>query len=171
MNGEIKLPEGLVEKAKQKLETDSAADKAALTALPGSLREIWKKPESIKVKLPSKEYQVRPFYDADFEYLQSFEHPICEFLIGGTKFGEEIKDLRGKHAWIIYWMLTRSIKESCETCDKGKEEILKLAREEFGQMQIGELMLIAKPVFEQVGVYISSMVLLSPADEESKKND
>ena len=161
MNGEHNIP-GLAEKIEQAKQERDAAAAANAVPLPGPLGEAFSPCQDIKVN----SYTVRPFYDIDFEILQMVDHPLARMALGGERYGETIKDLRGKSAWIICWLLTHGVDEVDDISQGGRDAVEKAARKEFGKKQLGELLQISSAVIEQFGRYFSTVVGLSAADAE-----
>jgi hypothetical protein len=168
MNGEQPMPPGLAEKIDQAKQNNEATVQANAIPLPGALRDAFSPQQDIVVG----KYKVRPFYDIDFEILQMCDHPLAKMALGGEKYGEKIQDLRGKPAWVACWLLTHDVDEVDTISQNGKDAVVKVARKEFGRLQLGGLVEIGKAVQEQFGRYFSTVVGLVAAEtegEESKK--
>lgn len=164
MNGEHNLPTGLVEKIEQAKQDREIAAQANATPLPGALRDAFSPQQDIVVG----KYKVRPFYDLDFEILQMVDHPLARMALGGDKYGEKIQDLRGQSAWVACWLLTHDVDEVDTIAQNGKEAVQKVARKEFGRLQLGGLLEISKAVLEQFGRYFSTVVGLVPSEQEGE---
>ena len=154
MNGE--LPEGLVEKARLKLETEAAAETASRVPLPGPTLAAML-PRDIEAEAMGQKFSFRPMYDLDFTILQDLKHPLCAMAIEGKNWAEKPENLRGQDAWTAIWILTHPIKEVKKAWQS--KSIESLASEQFGeQMRIGEITQLLLPVFEQFKEYFSTMV-------------
>jgi len=151
--------------ANQKLE-DLAAVRAAATAKPGPLADIWASTPDIKVG----EFVVRPFYDLDFEFFQDLDHPFAAFAMGNADAIEGFVP-RGPDAWQLIWVMTRPVAE-VEALFKteGREAVKQAAKSEFGVYRLGALAALSEAVMKQLAVYASSVVGYEANDHEEKKD-
>lgn len=152
------------ERLQQHAQQDAEGMAAAKSALPGPLRDAFALNPNIQVG----EFSVRPFYDADFEFLSWLNHPMAgigpQFLLGNDdatvaqKFEAVVTNIipSGPSFWQLAWLLTRDVM----TCDaefkKGVESVRTAARLEFGAMRSGALRALHLAVFQQFNSYWST---------------
>jgi hypothetical protein len=152
--------------ANQKLE-DKAAVRAAATAKPGPLADIWSPTPEIKVG----KYSIRPFYDLDFEFFQDLNHPFAAFAMGNADAIEGFVP-RGPDAWQLIWVMTRPVAEVETAFQETKADGVKLlAKAEFGVYRLGALAALAEGVMKQLSIYASSVVGYEGNDLDEKKKD
>lgn len=145
---------------------DELAKVAALTPMPGPLREAFALAQNIDVG----EWKVRPFVDMDFEVLAVLDHPL-ERMYKQALSGVEPSDIflpTGLAMWQAAWVFTRDPDESERVLSlpNGKEELSKLARKEFGRLQTKALASLYVAIMKQVEVNSSTAVKYEAAKGE-----
>ena len=144
----------------QQQKEDAIGKVAASLALPGPLLDVFAPQPPIVVG----KYTVRPFFDADFEYLQILKHPFAAFAVGRTTELEAFVP-RGPEAWQLFWIMTNQVETvDAEFANHGEAGVKAAAKREFGSYQLGALFAIYKAVVQQLTVYASSVVGYGPAD-------
>ena len=152
--------------ANQKLE-DLAAVRAAATAKPGPLADIWSLAPNIKVG----QFSIRPFYDLDFEFFQELDHPFAAFAMGNADAIEGFIP-RGPDAWQLIWVMTRPVADvEAVFQSEGAEGVKLAAKREFGVYRLGALAALSEAVMKQLAVYASSVAGYEANDLEEKKGD
>ena len=157
---EQQLEAKVAEAAKDK----QLAAKANAVPLPGPLAEAFSPCQNIE----AAGYQVRPFYDMDFEILQMCNHPMAmdsQGFFAALK-DAKITDLRGPDAWLVCWLLTTDVDEADGIASKGKDEVMKAARKAFARKQLGELFKVQSACIEQFARNFSTVIGLVEADKE-----
>lgn len=139
---------------------------ANATPLPGALGNAFTPCQNITVKAEGKEFTVRPFYEIDFEVLQMCEHPLAKMALGGERYGEQVKDLRGEHAWVACWLLTTDVDTVDTVAEDGPKAVRKAARKVFSRMQLGGVLSVSKAVLEQFSLYFSTVVGLEEGGDK-----
>jgi len=140
---------------------------AASLALPGPLVDIFAPQPAIQVG----KYSVRPFFDADFEFLQLLKHPFAAFAVGQTAALETFVP-RGPEAWQLFWIMTNPVEVvDAEFTNHGETGVKAAARREFGSYQLGALFAIYQAIVKQLTVYASSVVGYGPADSGAEGED
>ena len=144
----------------QQRSEDAAGKFAASLALPGPLVDVFAPQPDIKVG----KYTVRPFFDADFEYLQFLKHPFAAFAVGQTAALETFVP-RGPEAWQLFWIMTNPVETvDAEFSNHGEAGVKAAAKKEFGSYQLGALFALYQAVVKQLTIYASSVVGYGPAD-------
>lgn len=143
----------------------AAVKQANATPLPGASAAAFKINPSIKVG----DYEVRPFFDCDFEFLQDLNHPLHRMVLGDGNAEGFLP--RGQDAWTLCWMFTRSPDDVEDRIKVGLEFVRSDAKKEFSRKQLAELVAITGAVFKQLEAYWAP-VLGYEADSEdgTKKN-
>lgn len=162
MNGESLIEQKIAQAQADK----QVAAEANGTPLPGALANSFTPCQNIIVKAEGKEFIVRPFYEIDFEVLQMCEHPLARMALGGEKYGEQVKDLRGEPAWIACWLLTTDVDTVDTVAEDGVKAVRKAARKVFGRMQLGGVLSVSKAVLEQFSLYFSTVVGLEEGGDK-----
>jgi hypothetical protein len=156
MNGDNKTIAGVpVEKIQERAtEHRLAIAQANSTPLPGPLRDVF----AIVPEIAVGQFKVRPLCDYDFEILQAIDHPIYKMSFGGQEYGNNPSDLRGKSAWQICYMLTRSVDEVEKSMASGTAEFDLAAKQLFSRLKMAELVALMKAVFQQVNIFWSPVI-------------
>lgn len=161
------IEEKIKQAVRQAKEEDSAAMIASATALPGALQDVFSVQPDIKVG----KYSIRPFFDADFEWLQALGHPFAAFAIGDTKNLTEFVP-RGPHAWQLFLLLTRTPTDVDNLfIESGAERFKAEAKKEFGGYQLGALFKLYEACVKQLAIYASSVIQYSPAEDKSASKE
>lgn len=150
---EQQIQEGLLRQQQE----DLAARKASAEVLPGPLRDVFAVQPEIKVG----KWSVRPFYDLDFEILQSTQHPLYEEMMAGIEGRETRQNYlpRGQSAWTLFYMMTRDPEKLDEQIKAdGLPAIAVAAKKEFGRLQLGAIMELYKAVVHQIQIFSSTAV-------------
>src|SRR4051812_21874860 len=88
----------------QKRVEDELGRAAASTPMPGPMADAFAIQPNIKVG----PYDIRPFYDFDFEVLQLINHPLYRTM-AAARAGKEVPDEffpSGQAAWSLAWIMT-----------------------------------------------------------------
>lgn len=147
---------------------DELGHVAALTPLPGPLREAFALAQDIEVG----GYKVRPLVDMDFEVLAALNHPL-ERMYKQALSGLDPSDVflpTGLPMWQAAWVFTRDPDESEQVLSNpdGSNELSRLARKEFGKLQTKALGAIYLAIMKQVEVNSSTAVKYEPAKAEGE---
>ena len=154
------IEEQIAATARQQRAEDEAGREAAAVALPGPLANAFAPQPLIRVG----KYSVRPIYDVDFEFFQHLEHPFAAFAVGSTSELENFVP-SGKHAWNLFWLLTRPVDgadAAMSDPNRGPKWVAAEARREFSRYQIGALFAIYKAVVEQITSYAKTVLEYAP---------
>lgn len=131
---------------------DDVTRQAAKRPLPGNARKIFSITPDIKVG----PWTVRPFYDGDFDILESLDHPLLRWM-SDKDIESRLKHykMRGLAAWQLLWLMTTPIGEIEELYDAGtlSEELKVRPLKTFRRIQQPELQELHAAIFDQVSVY------------------
>lgn len=168
MNKEPKNIEAeIAEKVRAQKQEDAVGKFAASLALPGPLVDIFAPQPAIQVG----KYSVRPFFDADFEYLQLLKHPFAAFAVGQTASLESFIP-RGPEAWQLFWIMTNPVETvDAEFANHGEAGVKSAAKKEFGNYQLGALFALYQAIVKQLTTYASSVVGYGAADSGEEGED
>jgi hypothetical protein len=125
-------------------EDDKAGLVAATTTLPGPLMDVW----ALHPDIEEGPYKIRKFTIGDFKRLAALGHKLNSF----TAVGEWLSDPDpfNDDAMILNWMMTHSIEQVKETITQGRDKILKLGEEEFGELDGLKLAMIMRAIAMQL---------------------
>jgi hypothetical protein len=147
--------------ARQDME-DKVGMMAATTPLPGPLADAFAPQPDIVIG----PFKVRPFYDADFEFLSWLEHPLHRFMLKGE--GEDFVP-RGPMAWELCWLMTRPIEEVEKIfAAGGRKAVSEAARGVMGRLQIAALTALCDAAIRQMTVYWSPVLKYGAATEKKE---
>jgi hypothetical protein len=157
MNGE-QLSPALVEKAREHAEKMDAVAKANAVPLPGSLADAFATAPHIEVG----PYRVRPFYDADFEFLQELNHPLHDMIVASQS-GQTVDTSKHKRSalWELLYIFTNHIDHIDSLFLEGKAGIEKLklaARKEFSRKQGPLIVALDTAIGQQLERYWSPCI-------------
>ena len=151
-------------------ERREASARAAATPLPGPLADAFIPHPDIKVG----NYTVRAFCEADYEYLQSLEHPIVDMLIAAFSGKESQSDYfaSGQKAWELCYLLTRPIDDLDAQFKNGVQWVKDAAKKEFSKMPFGAPSIIHAAALKQVMDAGKTAIAYGSSEdsEGSKKN-
>ena len=150
------------EAAAMRLE-NAAGEHAAALPLPGPTLDIFAPRQNIKVD----KYDISPFYDVHFEYLQLLDHPFASCAVGDTSAVESFKP-RGPLAWQLFWVLSRPFSEVEAALKDSPAKAKQLAQAEFGGYQLGAQLALYRAVVQQFQVYAESIIGVAPNDAPAK---
>lgn len=169
---EEQLQQAIVERVRQENAADDAGKRALAEPLPGPLRDAWALPDSIKVG----PYEVRPFYDIDFEFLSLIQHPLYKEMLASQSGKEAAEEFfpRGPAAWELCWIMTRSV-DDVEAAIKlgGRVALAAAAKKEFSMKQLSALMQLVTAATRQMSVYWSTAQTFgaAPANGEAANGE
>ena len=157
----------IAEKAKQHAMEDEAGRRAASTPLPGATRDAFAIQPDIKVG----SFNVRPFYDIDFEFLSMLEHPLHKMMVNGMK-GEKAEDEffpRGSMVWELAFVFTRS-PDDVEAAFKagGVSGVKNEAKKQFSRFQLAALTQLSQAVIKQMSIYWEPVVAYGVPEKEGE---
>jgi hypothetical protein len=163
----IQVPPEVLERQKEQVIEDQAGLEAAHKPFPGTSKNAFN-------VFPNKKagpYDIRPFYDGDFDILESINHPLIAFIAEPEE--TRIKKLppeNGKTAWQIMWLFTRSIEEIEDRFDKGtlQSDFERLPRKEFGKLRREALREIYGAIYEQMSIYWDSSAAFQAKKEDEE---
>ena len=164
----IPLPPGAEEKLREVAAGAGVVRDANSEPLPGAAADAFAIPQHIDVK---GRYQVRPFYDADFEIMKALDHPLRKMVLGGEKFGEKLEDFSGMNCWVLCWLMTHDCDHVDALAETGVEAMKSAAKKEFSRLPWAALIEIQKAVFEQFGRSVSTLVGFSSEEDSSVKKN
>lgn len=146
-------------------------EQANSTPLPGPLRDAFALKESISVG----PYQIRPFVDRDFEYLQLMDSPLHHQMKDRDGDIDLLPLIRGQKAWDLCMLFTHPFKEikSIIKSDNGQSKFHEMAGEEFDELDVDKMLAILKAVYRQLEIYWSPVISFKSMDSDdgvSKKN-
>jgi hypothetical protein len=144
------IEQEIAEGVKRQAVEDEAAKRALSTPFPGALRDAFAIQPDIKVG----KYNVRPFYDIDFEFLSALEHPLHKLMVNGIN-GVKVEDNffpRGPMAWELAFIFTRSIDDVEAAFKKGIPSVKEEAKKEFSRYQIAALTQLSEAVIRQMSL-------------------
>ena len=147
---------------------DEAGRQACAVPMPGPVADALAIPQEIAVGT----YKVRPFYDADFEFLQQLKHPFFYSMTAGLQ-GKAAPEtttdaVRGPHAWNLCYLMTHSVEEGEEQIAKGT--LAETAKGCFSKSQMDVLFPLHQAIQTQMTRYWGP-VLSFGADTEKKKEE
>jgi len=170
MADDIPLNESGAARIAEIAERREVTARAAATPLPGALADAF----SFQPDIKAGKYTVRPFCEADFEYLQALEHPMHEILIATFSGKETNADYfsSGQKAWELCYLLTHSIDELDNLFKAGKQGFKDTAANEFRRLPFGSVSIIHAAAVKQVMDASKAAVgyAASEDDDGSKKN-
>ena len=155
--------------AAEAVERDVAGKLAAAVPFPGPTRDVFAVPDWI----PVGKWRVRPFFDMDFEVLQSLNHPLYDQLTKEMA-GQEAAQFvpRGPDAWVLFWMFTHEPEELDALVKVGQDALRVAAKNTFGRCSFGALLQLYQAVVRQIAVFSGTAVAFgAPSDntgEEAK---
>lgn len=143
----------LAPQLQEHLQDMAANAKANAIPLPGALRDAFAIAPEIKVG----PYVVRPFYDADFEFLQILDHPLHQMIVA-SQAGGEVDSSKHKRSsmWELFFIFTSPIDEVDALFEKGEEGLVELrrkARKSFSRMQGGAVLALDAAIGLQLKRY------------------
>jgi hypothetical protein len=154
----------------QALAEAQAGREAAMTPLPGPLKDVFAPCQNLKVG----PWEIRPVYDADLETLLAWDHPFVKFLVSMLS-GVEAKDYipRGQDAWTLFWAFTHSPEELDAYAQQpdGKQKVEQLARKQFRHLTLPQCMKLSEAVMMQVGVLASTGIGYTEPTENEVRED
>lgn len=167
MNGDIE--KALAEKAKEHLRKMDAVAQANAVPLPGALRDAFATAPEIEVG----PYKIRPFYDADFEFLQELNHPLHEMIVA-SQAGKTMDTTNRKRStfWELFYLFTHPIDEIDSLFARGKEGIAELrscARKEFSRLQGPAVMALDAAIGKQLERYFDPCIGYEAAPTEGEE--
>lgn len=168
MNGET-TPE-FQERLKAHALLMDAAARANTIPLPGPLADAFSVAPEIKVG----KYTVRPFYDADFEFLQTLNHPLHELMIE-SQAGGKIDSSKQKRSsvWELFYIFTHEINDVDALFCQGEEGIKTLkaeARKEFSRLQGPAVVALDAAIGRQMERYWSPCIKYDEAPDGEEAN-
>lgn len=153
--------------ARQRLE-DEAAKRALSTPLPGAALDAF----AILPDIAVGKYNVRPFYDIDFEFLSALEHPLHKMMVNGMN-GVKADDgffPRGPMAWELAFIFTRTPDEVETAFKKGIAFVKEQAKSEFSRYQLGALTQLSEAVIKQMSLFWEPVIAYgAPKEGEEAK--
>lgn len=167
MNGE--LTEHLKKRLESKADEIQAMARANTIPLPGPLAEVFSTAPEIKVG----KYVVRPFYDADFEFLQILQHPLHELMIESQAGGKVDSSKHSRSSvWQLFYIFTHDIDDIDALFalgNEGVETLKKCARKEFSRLQGPAVQALDAAIGKQIERYWSPCVKYeeAPTGEEA----
>lgn len=171
MNGEHEIPVNPIEKLAEYQQDSKLTSQANSTPLPGPLRDAFSPVPDIVVG----NYKVRPMVDRDFEYLQILDHPLHKAANEEVeeKAKQHIADtIRGHYAWEACLMFTKPFKEvKSIITTKGPKGFKEQAADEFGELNLRDLIEVMKAIFEQQEIFWSCVIGHKSVDDESSKKN
>lgn len=153
----IQLPQEVLQRQAEQEMEDQAGRISATVALPGATFDAFAPQPNIRVG----KFEVRPFYDADYEWLQVLDHPLQKTMasaMDGKKNEESNPIIRGPQAWELCWMMTTPVEEVDAAFAKGVEEVRRLAREKCKLFRIAQMQLLITAIYEQASIYWSPVI-------------
>ena len=149
---------GIAETQARQAEEDKDGLKAATSALPGPLKDVW----ALVPDIQEGPYKIRRFVDGDFVRLAAFGHKLSSFSAVGDWL--QNPEPSGKDAWLLNWMMTRSTKQVKEAITTGPEKVIAAAEEEFSELSGIQLAMIMRAVVKQLSIYLGTRVEYKPAE-------
>lgn len=157
MNGEI-IGKALEPQLRQHVETMAASAQANAIPLPGALKDAFATAPEIRVD----KYFVRPFYDADFEFLQELNHPLHEVMIASQAKGDvDTSKHKRSSAWELFYIFTKDVDFIDDLFQRGPDgiaELRKNARAEFKKIQGPLFLALDNAIGEQIKRYWSPCI-------------
>jgi hypothetical protein len=157
----------LAKQAEQDIE-DQAGREAAHKPFPGSSKAAF----DIFPNKQAGPFSIRPFYDGDFDILESINHPLIAWVSEPEESRKsKYPPTRGKTAWEIMWLLSTPIEEIEERFEKGtlKNDLEKLPRLKFGRLRAEALAEIYGVIYEQLSLYWDSSATFQAKKEDDKE--
>jgi hypothetical protein len=151
----IEIPQVILDGQRRQEMEDVAGREAASRPFPGTTKEAFNLFPEIQVA----DFKVRPFYDGDFDILESINHPFIAWMMSNeAEKKNRLYKIQGRAAWQIMWLLTTPIEEIEKECDDGtlKDSIEKKPRKIFGRMRFEAINAIHDAIFRQVSIYWNS---------------
>lgn len=148
---------------------DAVAKRALANPLPGPLADVFAIPQEIEVG----PYKVRPFFDADFEWLKALGNPFYDMMDAGMN-GKEVPANyvpRGQGAWEMCWLLTHTIKECRDGFKAGVQSVKEASANQFGEVQIRGLMALNDAIMKQVQLYWAPSIQYGPTAKEGEATE
>ncbi len=149
---------------------DELARQAAANPLPGPLTDVFAIQQDIQVG----QWTVRPFYDIDFEFLHTLEHPLAVMMAKGIQ-GQTQDTVayipRGPDAWVLAWIMTRSPEDVEAVFKRSITEVRERAKNEFSKLQLGALYALNMAIIRQLERYWSPVLSYGPAKVPESKNE
>jgi hypothetical protein len=170
-NEPIALPPEIQAAISKTVEQQAAQDavglKAATTALPGPLRDVFAPAPDLKV---NEQFTVRRFVDRDFVFLAALGHPLNRFTAmadGSYKF-----EPSGELAWQLCWLLTRPVADIKAAFKAGgAENVKELAADVFGELGIHAISKVMETIARQMTIYASAHLEYEPVSTEGENRN
>jgi hypothetical protein len=149
--------------------SDEAGIKAVYDPLPGPTKQIFDPQGYIE----AVGLKIRPFYDIDFEWLKSLDHPLHKMMVENHGKPEANNEYipRGPHAWQLAWLMTHPVDDVDKVFEEGgNQSIIKSAKKEFYKSQLQYLAQIHVAIMQQLQIYFSGCINYGSPGAEGEKS-